>query len=126
MMVPEHVHLNQVHHHKSLVHITDVLIFTYRSYIKPNLATISDISTFNKIFFLISTVGQVETITSVTSTTPSTQENPSPGDIPQISTAPGSHMFKANNYHAKLMHLAQKLSEVAKVTVCMEVNGACI
>ena len=68
----------------------------------------------------------METITSVTSTTPSTQENPSPGDIPQISTAPGSCMFKANNYHAKLMHLAQKLSEVAKVTVCMEVNGACL
>ena len=67
----------------------------------------------------------MESVTSATTTTASTQEDPSPGAAPQISTVPGSRMFKANSYHAKLMHLAQKLSEVAKVTVCMEVNGAC-
>ena len=45
--------------------------------------------------------------------------------MPDILTAPGSCIFKANVYHTKLMKLSQKLSEVAKVTVRMELNGAC-
>ena len=46
--------------------------------------------------------------------------------MPDILTAPGSRIFKANVYYTKLMKLSQKLSEVAKVTVRMELNGACI
>ena len=61
---------------------------------------------------------------AVAATAPSTQEDPSEV-LAELSTAPGSHMFKANNYHAKLMHLAQKLSEIATVMVQMEINGAC-
>ena len=45
--------------------------------------------------------------------------------MPDILTAPGSRIFKANVYHTKLMKLSQKLSEVAKVTVRMELNSAC-
>ena len=62
--------------------------------------------------------------TSVASATAlSTEENLS--QVAELSTAPGTHTFKANNYHTKLMRLAQKLSEAATVTVRMEVNGVC-
>ena len=33
--------------------------------------------------------------------------------------AHGSHIYKVRNYHDKIMTLAQKLSEVGQVTLCM-------
>ena len=53
------------------------------------------------------------------------QEQPPPAAMPNILTVPGSHIFKANIYHTKLMKLSQKLSEVAKGMVGMELNRAC-
>ena len=46
------------------------------------------------------------------------------GKVPRdITTAKGTHFYKANHYHTKLMTYAQQLSEVASVTLRMKRNG---
>ena len=74
--------------------------------------------------FVSFTGDQVASSTSAASATaPLTEENPS--EVAELSIAPGTHAFQVNNYHTKLMQLAQKLLDIATVTVRMEVSGVC-
>ena len=41
------------------------------------------------------------------------------------SKAKGSHFYKANTYHMKLIKYAQELADVASVTLCMEIMVLC-
>ena len=54
-----------------------------------------------------------------TTTNPATQEQST-----DYTKAKGSQFYRANVYHTQLMKRAQELSNVASITLRMEINGA--